>query len=292
VLFKSAKFMDASWPRHDPNPDDQRRERFWVCLALSALIHVGVLAINITENLGGAVAQSRTGAVNEPLTVRLNHVAQPETQVAEAPPPKPQPRPTPRRPAPAPHILAVPTPNPTTPPIAVAPPSTPVPPRDNAPVDMMAMVNSARARRRAMDAAAARDNAAAAASDRGDPAPGDATGSALNRNLASLNNRQEGVSGIFTLLSMGSRTSSFAFRGWTASERNSTRQVYEVDAGDLGDVKLATIRRMIQLIRTHYSGDFNWESHRLGHSVVMSARPVDNAELEAFLMKEIFEDRG
>jgi outer membrane biosynthesis protein TonB len=290
VLFKSAKFMDAPWPLHEPDPKEQRRDRFLVCLALSLAIHGVVLAIKIAENVGDTVAQSRTGVVNEPLTVRLNHVAQPESQVAEAPPPKPQPRPTPRRPPP-PAILAVPTPNPTTPPIAAAPPSTPVPPqRDNAPVDMMAMVNAARARRRAMDAAAARENAAAAASDRGEPTPGDATTTALNRNLASLNNRQEGVSGIFTILSMGSRTSSFAFRGWTASERSSTRQVYEVDAGDLGDVKLATIRRMIQLIRTHYSGDFNWESHRLGRTIVMSARPADNTELEAFLMKEMFED--
>jgi hypothetical protein len=174
--------------------------------------------------------------------------------------------------------------------VAVAPPPQ-APQRDNAPpVDMMAMVNAARARRRAMDAAAARENAAAAAGE-GEPSANQAANDSLSRNLQTLNNRQQGINGVFTVLSMGSRTSSFAFRGWTVSEHNSTRQVYEVDAGDLGDVKLATIRRMIQLIRTHYSGDFNWESQRLGREIVMSARPADNAELEAFMMKEIFDER-
>src|SRR5580658_1703999 len=100
--------MDASWPLHEPDPAEQRRDRFLVCLALSVLIHAGVLWVKIAQNVGGTVAQTRAGDVNEPLTVRLNHVAQPETQVAEVPPPKPQPRPTPRRPAPAPQILAVP----------------------------------------------------------------------------------------------------------------------------------------------------------------------------------------
>jgi hypothetical protein len=45
---------------------------------------------------------------------------------------------------------------------------------------------------------------------------------------------------------------------------------------------------MITLIREHYDGNFNWESQRLGRSVVQSARPEDNAGLEAFLMMEFF----
>ena len=54
----------------------------------------------------------------------------------------------------------------------------------------------------------------------------------------------------------------------------------EVDAGPDGDVELAIVRRMIALIREHYTGDFNWESQRLGRVVVLSAAPADNAELE------------
>jgi hypothetical protein len=291
VFRKTANFMDAPWPRNDPDPVSQREQRFLICLALSILIHGGVLLVHFQENLGGVVAQSRTGERGERLTVRLNHVPQPETQVAAAPPPpKAQlPRPAPRRP-PSPPVLALPpTAAPTPSPFAVAPP--PVPQRDNAPpVDMMAMVNAARARRRALDDAAARDNAAAAAGEREASASEVATAN-LNRNLQTLN-RKEGISGVFTILSVGSRVSTFAFRGWTASERDSTRQVIEVDAGNLGNVELATVRRMIQLIRTHYSGDFNWESHRLGGVRVMSARPADNAELEAFLMDEFREQFG
>ena len=50
----------------------------------------------------------------------------------------------------------------------------------------------------------------------------------------------------------------------------------------------AMVRRMIELIRTHYTGDFNWESHRLQRVVVLSARKEDQGELEDFLMREFF----
>jgi hypothetical protein len=287
VFFKPENFMDAPWPRHDPDPQVQREQRFAVCLVLSALIHIGVLMIQLQQNAGSVVAQSRRGEREEPLTVRLNHVSPPETQIAEARPPKPQPRPAPKRP----QVLAMPpTPAPSTPSVAVAAPPAP-PQRDNAPpVDMMAMVTAARARRRAMDEAAARENAAAAARD-GEPTAREVADANLNRNLQTLN-RKEGISGVFTILTMGSRTSTFAFRGWTVSEADSKRQVIEVDAGNLGNVQLATVKRMIELIRTHYTGDFNWESHRLGRTVTMSARPADNAELEAFLMREFFSEHG
>jgi hypothetical protein len=46
---------------------------------------------------------------------------------------------------------------------------------------------------------------------------------------------------------------------------------------------------MIELIRKHYSGDFNWDSRRLGRVVVLSARIEDTASLEGFMMKEFFE---
>jgi hypothetical protein len=52
------------------------------------------------------------------------------------------------------------------------------------------------------------------------------------------------------------------------------------------------VRKMIELIRSHYQGDFNWESHRLGRVIVLSARIEDNAELEAFLIREFFGLRG
>ena len=35
-------------------------------------------------------------------------------------------------------------------------------------------------------------------------------------------------------------------------------------------------------------GNFNWDSHRLGRVVILSARIDDNAGLETFLMREFF----
>ncbi|MNC97247.1 hypothetical protein D3C83_148520 [compost metagenome] len=48
------------------------------------------------------------------------------------------------------------------------------------------------------------------------------------------------------------------------------------------------VRRMIELIRSHYQGDFHWESHRLGRTVVLSARRPDQRALEDFLLREFF----
>jgi hypothetical protein len=48
------------------------------------------------------------------------------------------------------------------------------------------------------------------------------------------------------------------------------------------------VKRMIGLIREHYQGDFNWDSHRLARVVILSAKPEDNAGLEDFMMMEFF----
>ena len=45
---------------------------------------------------------------------------------------------------------------------------------------------------------------------------------------------------------------------------------------------------MIAIIREHYDGDFPWESHRLGRTIMKSTRLEDSEELEDFLMKEFF----
>ena len=47
---------------------------------------------------------------------------------------------------------------------------------------------------------------------------------------------------------------------------------------------------MIAIIRAEVQGDFTWKSERMGQPVVMSARPSDNAALEAFLMQKFFSD--
>jgi hypothetical protein len=47
---------------------------------------------------------------------------------------------------------------------------------------------------------------------------------------------------------------------------------------------------MIAIIREYEREDFLWESHRLGRSLMLSARAKDNAGLEEFMIREFFED--
>ena len=147
---------------------------------------------------------------------------------------------------------------------------------------MLAAINAQRERRRAAEAAAS-----ARESPMGPPATAqDEVAATINRNLRTTPGI--GVSGVFEILSKGTRRAEFAFNGWRPESQRKWREVIEVDAGPGGDVERAIVRRMIELIRTHYSGDFNWESHRLGRIVVLSARPQDNEGLEDFLVREFF----
>jgi hypothetical protein len=210
----------------------------------------------------------------------LNVVLAPPQEAPAAPsaPPAPaaSPQPAPRTPQviarrPAPEAPR--TPAPTAPPVAEP---LPEPPRPREPVvDMLAAIQANRAQRQAAEAALARGN------------PSDAGEDPLARNVRSLSG-QEGVGGVFTVLRKGLRSGEFAFNGFRNEGQKRWREVIEVDAGPGGDIELAMVRRMIELIRTHYTGDFRWDSHRLGRVVVLSARPGDQAGLEEFLMREFF----
>ncbi len=59
--------------------------------------------------------------------------------------------------------------------------------------------------------------------------------------------------------------------------------------GDNGDIRHAVVRKMIAIIREYEVKDFVWESPRLGRNITLSARLEDNAELEAFMMREFFD---
>ena len=155
------------------------------------------------------------------------------------------------------------------------------PPVEQQFTDMAAYVKAQQAKRLNAEAVAAEINAEAAARERG-PTEAQLRDERIKRNL------KYGTNGIFEITSMGQRNATFAFRGWTNDYSTSKRQFFEVEVSGGQDVRLAMIRRMILLIREHYDGDFNWESHRLGRSVVQSARPEDNAGLEDFLMMEFF----
>lgn len=147
--------------------------------------------------------------------------------------------------------------------------------------DMAAYVKAMQAKRQGTEGDAARQNAEAVAREQG-PTEAQLRDERIKRNF------QNGTNGIFEITSLGSRNATFAFRGWTTDYSSSRQQYFEVEAKGGQDVRLVMIRRMISLIREHYQGDFNWESRRVGRSVVQSARLEDNAGLEDFMMMEFF----
>ena len=218
------------------------------------------------------------GPINDrPLNVVLAPPqADPTAPIAPTPPAASQPAP-PQVIARIPSPTAPKTPTPVVPPVP-APPTEPAPVAPREPlVDMAAAIQANRAQRQATESALARGN------------PSDKPGEdPLSRNVRTLSGR-EGVGGVFQVMRKGLRTGEFAFNGFRNSGQKQWREVIEVDAGPGGDVELAMIRRMIELIRGHYNGDFRWESHRLGRVVVLSAKPADQPGLEEFLMKEFFD---
>lgn len=111
----------------------------------------------------------------------------------------------------------------------------------------------------------------------------------IQHSMRTQSRRRGGTSGIFQILSKGVRSAQFSFHGWTPDSNREISQLFDVDAGMQGDIDRAIVRKMIELIRKHYAGDFNWDSRRMGRVVVLSARLADNAALEAFLLREFFD---
>ena len=136
----------------------------------------------------------------------------------------------------------------------------PQPPAD-APSDLSEYINQSKARRRAEGLFDTPDSAPAATAKQ--LSADEIRMANIRRNL-----QNPGTSGIFQIIRIGPRTAEFSFRAWTTGQSNPRLQTVHVEAGPDGNVELAIIRRMIQLIREHYKEDFNWESHRL-HRVVV-----------------------
>lgn len=102
------------------------------------------------------------------------------------------------------------------------------------------------------------------------------------------NNLKVGTNGLFQIIRMDALGASFSFRGWTNDYSAARMQYFDVPAEAGKSTKRLVVQRMIKLIRTHYDGDFKWESPRLGRVITLSARQEDNAGLEEFLMREFF----
>ena len=251
---------------------------------VSILAHVALFTLPKVKApelvLGGAAPQTA-------MNVRLIDVTPSAPQETAPSPAEPQPAPAPP-PRPVPVPAPIPTPRVTRKsPLAVPPEQPPAPPQPPRPppipeFDMAAMIEARRQQRRAIQEAQQASGPRIANA----PTQEQLTQSHIDRNLRM--DRGQGVGGVFEILRKGTRTAEFAFNGWRPDTEKRWREVIEVDAGVGGDLELAIVRRMIELIRTHYTGDFRWDSHYLGRVVVLSARPADQQELEEFLQREFF----
>ena len=94
--------------------------------------------------------------------------------------------------------------------------------------------------------------------------------------------------GVFQLRSVRAHSAEFMFRGWNTNFRRNWSQLVEVEQGSEADIENAVVKRMIDLIRTHKTGEFIWDSHRLGRQITLNAEPAYEGALRAFLLKEFF----
>ena len=254
----------------------QRSQRkFFGVLALSILLHALLLLVirDVARPEGEQGAKGPRPLVVQLLPRPVPQLTTPE--VTTAPPPR---SPAKRQLMTIPRVAAS-NPLPIEPPPVVERPREPP-----SPTDFSSILDARRAQRRAVEEAIAQANAAARSQDQAGEGAANAN---INRNLQSLGGGG-GTGGVFRIMSMDHRHGQFAFNGWMPQRSNGWREVIDVEAGPDGDLEIAMVRRMIELIRKHYQGNFNWESHRLGRVITLSARKEDTAGLETFMMREFF----
>lgn len=167
-------------------------------------------------------------------------------------------------------------------PVVATLPRAPMPSDNNAPADLMSYIRKKRQEAQALEDIAVFENAAA----RG-PSEEEKRDAIIKRNL-----QQAGTNGIFEIRRISLRTGQFSFRGWKNNYNNSRLELIEVSAEQDNNVELAIVKKMIEIIRREYQGNFRWESQRLDRVIVLSARLEDNAGLESFLLKEFFSSQN
>lgn len=272
LLFDAAGFPVDVVPQ-----SDRKLKKLATGLLLSFAVHSVLLLIApaVKHEPRGDSPKSLDVSLLPPAKAPPVTVAAAEPQTAPATPPKA--RRTLTAPPQAEKSFAVP--EPPDPPLKES--------RAPSPDDFASVLEARRAQRQQQEDAIASINAQYRSSDPN--AQGTDRGAEnARRNLAALGRGQGGTGGVFSILDISHRRAQYAFNGWMPNRTSNWREVIEVEAGPDGDVKRAIIRSMIGLIRKHYQGNFNWESHRLGRVIVLSARVEDNQGLEDFMMREFF----
>ena len=278
--------------------DDITISAIRVAFVLSLLLHAAALVTLLPHLKLLTPSDAVDGDVGSPLAVKLEtKVAGAPGSMPQSPPPAPEPvvpkRAPERSPPPATASLRPPsrTPAMTTPQrtpdapaLPVTPQPTPAPPQATGVPDLAAYIE-ARRRERGEQAQPEASNP---------PAPED-DNDRKNRIIAanigtnvrpSFGRDPKNGGGVFQIKTLEYSYAEFYFFGWNKDISRNSKQVIEVRKGDNPDIRLAVVRKMIGIVREHETGDFLWESNRLGRQLTLSARQKDTAELESFLMKE------
>jgi hypothetical protein len=261
----------------------------WVAFALSLILHAVALFGWLPIPLMLPFEDSNLGKPSGSLAVRLAPPPSAAPTLPPAPAIQEQSAPAHRtpatraaqRPPSAPRVLALERPSPST--ATQSPPAEPARPSAN---DLASYVE---ARRRTREPAPAPPQQQPVDSEQERHNRVVAENLGLNRTPNFGTNPNRG-GGIFQIARMGYNDAEFFFFGWNKDIKRNSRQMIEVRRGDNATMEIAVVRRMIALIREQASGDFQWESQRLGRDVTLSARIANNAGLEDFLMREFFPD--
>lgn len=262
-----------------------------MAFALSLVLHAVMLWGWLPKMLVYPFEDPRQGMPSGALAVRLAPPASAAAAVPPAPMVQAQPAPAQRPHAPksarqppsAPRVLAL---------ERASPPAAPPPAevaRPRASEDLASYIEARRRSREAVPVAAPAPAPPPSESEQERHNRVVAENLGLNRTPSFGAERSQG-GGIFQIARLGYDDAEFFFYGWNKDIRRNSRQMIEVRRGANASMELAVVRRMIAIIREHESGDFVWESPRLGRDVTLSARMEDNAGLEDFMMREFFAD--
>jgi hypothetical protein len=241
-----------------------------VAFALSLLLHAAVLWLWVPRVLDPLSARAERGKASGSLAVRLTPPPSPATSpppapsATPAPPPPPPsakrapPPPSPPRPAPAPPVLAKKEPAPA---VAAPPPAPAAPSPAPTPPLITDFSSYLEARRRARGASAEEGAPSAPTAEDERARHNRIVAENLGLNRTPTYGRERHGGGIFQLERVGYTSAEFTFFGWNKDIRRRANQRIEVEKGANSDIRI---------------------------EVTLSARPADNAGLEAFLMQEFF----
>jgi len=300
----------SDWRYDPPDRGDVITIRvIWVAFLLSLIVHIAALLTSPPLVRTEAFDLSDR---SEPSRALIAELA-PRTSAAEStppPPPSPPASPSPRaatpaRPVPPPPPRAAPRPTPATPsppPLArtepipgpgPAPQTRPEPPAEAAPSAMGDLSSYIASRR------SARGEPPTPPSEPGNPnaKPAEGDKERLNRIVAAnlglnktptFGDDPKRGGGVFQIKRLGYDDAEFFFNGFSKDIGRVARQLIEVRKGSNPDIRLAIVRKIIEIIRAQEPGDFIWVSRQGSRQVQLSARPADQAALEEYLMREFF----